>query len=392
MEILYGVLIVFAWFAIFLFMRLFTTFIHEMGHALPFLFYSDKPVDVFIGSYGVKSGAYSFSIGRITYFFKTSLLSWRAGMCQFNTVGLSRGQLAIILLGGPIASVSVAASVFWLIVHFQFGEVVFVIVAAFLLSTVWDLFVNLTPSGAGSNPLHGMEKAQSDGEQLLALWRESRQPPVYHEMRALLAAEDYKAVIDRVEADVDAQKLAPSVIPLAIAAYEAVGEYGGALSIYEYHHKRQPLRPADYFALGELYRKLNNYREAINCYGAYLHDFYSDAAALHARGWCYQQLSEHGAAIQELTTSLRYNDQVAETWRDRAYSLLRLNQFEDAASDLEIAKRIEPNHPHQYRYDAMYLEATGKYAEAHTALLQAKELGDDFHGIDFLLSELERKL
>ncbi|PHI19521.1 hypothetical protein CEQ90_12545 [Lewinellaceae bacterium SD302] len=402
MEILYGVLIVFAWFGIFLVMRLLTTFLHEMGHALPVLAFSDKPVEVFIGSYGEREGGFKparlgarsdgvATFGRLTLFFNTKLLSWQAGMCRFESLGLSRRQMAIILFGGPVASVLVAGIGFWAIVNFRFGDVFFVIVSAFLLSSLWDLFINLLPASFGNNRMHGVGNLQTDGEQLLALWREGRRPAVYHELKTALENKDYGVVTERVEADVAARRLDPSVIPLAIAAYEARSEYGGALSIYEYLHKQQPLRPVDYFALGELYQKLNNYQEAINCYGEYLHEFYSDARALHARGWCYQQLTEHGAAIQEITTALRYNDQFAAAWRDRAYSLLRLNQFEDAISDLNVSRQLEPEHPRQYLYDSLYLEATGKYAEAYSALLKAKELGDEFHGIEFRLSELERR-
>jgi Tfp pilus assembly protein PilF len=394
MEILYGILLVFAWMAIVVVMRLLTTFLHELGHALPALLFTAAPVEMYVGSYGEAKGTYPLSVGRLRLFFRPRFSAWSLGMCRFEPVDLSGRQQALILLGGPLASVLVAALGLYLIA-FRFGasELPFIIGAAFMVSALWDLFVNLVPATVGTSSLHGAAPGlQSDGAQLLALWRSSRLPAIYHEYAQKFKNEDYRPIIEKVEKGLEKGAVEPALLGLAIEAYEATGEYGGALSIYEYLHRRQPLRALDYFRLGDLYQKLSNFQEAINCYGEYLHEYFSDAQALHARGFCHQQLGEHGAAVQEISTALRYNQSLPAAWRDRAYSLIRLNQFEDAASDLEVAKKLQPEHSRQYLYESFLMEATGKYAEAHTALLKAQELGDDFHGIEFKLSELERYL
>lgn len=392
MEIFFGVFLVVAWIAIVLFMRLVTTFLHEMGHAIPGLLFTDKPVKVFVGSYGNEQDSWSIKLGRLQLFFRPRVYAWTLGQCHIQRDGMSFYQQVIMLLGGPFASVLFGGLALWAIIRYQFGEVLFVVFAAFLLSAIWDLFVNLVPRTIGANGLHGGQVFATDGAQLLSLIYERRLPADYHTYAEQIKAGNYQAILDRVERDIEANTVVPSLLPLAINAYEATKEYGGALSIYEYLHKQRPLRPDDYFTLGELYRKLNNYQEAINCYGEYLHENYTDFKALHARGLCYQQMAEHGAAIQEFTVALRYNNNFPVAWRDRAFSLLRLNEFQDAKSDLDIAAKLEPEHPRLFLYQSFYLEAVGEYGSAHSALLKAKSLGDDFHGIEFRLSELERKL
>ena len=69
MEILFGVFIVLAWFAIFLLMRVITTFLHEMGHAIPALLFSEEEVTVFVGSYGDKAASYGTKLGRLQLWF-----------------------------------------------------------------------------------------------------------------------------------------------------------------------------------------------------------------------------------------------------------------------------------------------------------------------------------
>lgn len=394
MEILYGVLLVFAWIGMVMIMRVVSTFLHEMGHALPALWFTQNgPVQIYVGSYGNENDSWRTSLGRLTLFFSPRVSAWNMGMCVYPAgAKMTFGQEMLTILGGPFSSVIVGGLGLWAIVSYELGEVLFIIVAAFSLSTVWDLFVNLMPVGAGTRGLHGGGRIISDGDRLRDLLARRRLPETYHHFRQQLDQENYEPLIAHVEAKLEQNKLEPSLFPLAIEAYTQTGEYGGALSIYEYVHRQQPLAASQYFTLGELYRKLNNYTEAINCYGEYLHEYYTDARALFRRAQCYQETGEHAAAVREFTVAQRYEPGHAPTYRDRAYSLLRLNEFEAAAQDLTTAAELEPDHPRLHLYRGFLQEAHGEYAAAHASLLRAQELGDDHHAIPFRLSELERRL
>jgi tetratricopeptide (TPR) repeat protein len=74
---------------------------------------------------------------------------------------------------------------------------------------------------------------------------------------------------------------------------------------------------------------------------------------------------------------------------DRVLSWLRLREKERAAKDLEVLAEIAPNNSKYYLHLGFYQEAIGEYAAAHASITKAKELGDNFHGIEFKLNELE---
>ncbi|MEL6142491.1 MAG: M50 family metallopeptidase, partial [Bacteroidota bacterium] len=384
-----GIFLVFLWFAIVLGMRLLSTTLHELGHAIPALLYTKEPVKVFIGSYGEEQGSWRLSLGRLSFFFKPRFLAWNLGMCS-STGKMNTQQRAIMLLGGPLASVIVAGLALWAIVTFKFGEVEIIIVSAFLLSAIWDLIVNLVPRA--SNIGFSLDQHQpllSDGTQLLMLWRYHRQSPELKALTKKLEDKEYEEVVTEVERRIAEGNAPLGLYGLAIDAYTAMKEYGGALSIYEALHKRYPLQGRDLAEVAALYAKLGNYREAINCYDAYLHDAFTDVSALHGRGWAYQQMGEHERAIVDFSVCLERDPMHATARRDRAFSYFRLSKLEEASQDLSIAAQLAPDHPRYHLYLGFYLEAIGDYVGAHNAILKAQELGDNHHGIPFKLNELE---
>ena len=84
--------------------RSITTLVHEYGHALPALLFTEKEVKVYVGSYGNLDNALTVKLGRLTTYLKFNLLNWNIGMCQHEGE-YSKTKRAIIILGGPIASV-----------------------------------------------------------------------------------------------------------------------------------------------------------------------------------------------------------------------------------------------------------------------------------------------
>lgn len=390
MDILYGILIVFLWFGVVLLMRLLTTFLHESGHALPALLFTQGPVSVFVGSYGDQDGSWTFNLGRLTYYFRARFFDWNLGLCRHRAESLTFGQSVMILLGGPLASVIVATIAFFLLWRTE-NEMVFVVVSAFLLSAVWDLIINLLPR-SGSMSLHEGGALSSDGAQLLQLIARRRLPAAYLAIEKAYAKKAYPQVVELAERQIESGAAIAPTFRLAINAYREMGEYGGALAVYESYQKNHPLRPEDFLLIGELYDRFGNYREAIACYAEYLHFNYSDIEALYAKGRAYQEMGEHERAAIDLSVVLDRAPLHQQARLDRALSLVRLNELEAAGEELRRAEQLLDEHPKYYRILGFYREAIQDLAGAHSAFSRAKELGDDYHGIEFKLSELERYL
>lgn len=388
MDFFFGIFIVLAWLFIALMMRLLTTTLHELGHALPALAFTGDEVKVFIGSYGDEADSKQFSLGKLKFYFKAKFFDWNLGMCSHQGKDLSLGKMAIILLGGPLASVLIGALALWYLIENRTNEVIFVIAAAFLLSAVWDFFVNITPYSSAGTTLTGTG-LHSDGTLLLMLWQRSRLPQEYLDLEKEYEAKNYRTVVERLEEQVENGTASQPAFFLGIDSYRELGEFGGALSVYEAYQKKFPLRSSDYFTIGKLYDQFGNYREAINCYAEYLHYHYGDLTALHAKGKAYQQLGEHERAVTDLTIVLDQSPGYVPARIDRVLSWLRLQEKEYAAQDLAALAQLAPEAPKYHLYLGFYQEAIGEYAAAHASISKAKELGDDFHGIEYKLNDLE---
>lgn len=385
MDFFFGVFIVIAWFFIALMMRLLTTTLHELGHAFPALTFTGEEVKVYIGSYGDEADSKQFSFGKLKFYFKAKFFDWNLGMCSHQGEGLTNTQRAIILLGGPLASVIVGALALWYLIENRSNEVIVVIAAAFLLSALWDFFVNMLPAGIGGEG----KELYSDGTQLMMLWKRSRLPKEYLDLEKEYTDKNYRTVVKGIEQQIELGTAAPATYFLAIESYRELGEFGGALSIYEAYQKKFSLQPADYFTIGKLYDQFGNYREAINCYAEYLHFNYGDLTALYAKGKAYQQLGDHDRAITDFGVVLDQTPGFIPARIDRVLSWLRLREKEYAAHDLEVLAELAPADPKYFLHLGFYQEAIGEYALAHASITKAKELGDDFHGIEFKLNELE---
>jgi len=68
-------------------LRPLTTFIHEMGHAIPSLLYTKGIVTIYVGSYGDPDKSIHFTVGRLKVYFKYNPLLWDSGLCGYNTNG-----------------------------------------------------------------------------------------------------------------------------------------------------------------------------------------------------------------------------------------------------------------------------------------------------------------
>src|SRR5215203_4918679 len=88
-----------------------TVLFHELGHAIPLLVFTKKPVVIFIGSYGntKRSVRLNFRVFDIWLGYNPLKWVWRGGLCISAPVELSNTKQLIYAICGPIASTIVAS-------------------------------------------------------------------------------------------------------------------------------------------------------------------------------------------------------------------------------------------------------------------------------------------
>lgn len=128
-------------FGIFFLSRPLLLFVHEMGHALPSLWLTREPVEVFLGTYGDQEHSRALRLGRLTIWIAKRNIFWLKGLCRHFAVPGWRGVW--ITLGGPLASLGTGMIAVWFCFAvlpsgiWQFVGVVFAVSAAI------DFYMNM---------------------------------------------------------------------------------------------------------------------------------------------------------------------------------------------------------------------------------------------------------
>jgi hypothetical protein len=124
-----------------------TVLLHELGHAVPVLLITRKPVDIFIGSYGNEEGCFRIKLGAIAVWLGHNPLKWvrRGGLCIPARAGMSTTHQLIYTLSGPFASAIIACVCLYLTFAIDLQGFLKLALIVFLFSALFDLIRNLYP-------------------------------------------------------------------------------------------------------------------------------------------------------------------------------------------------------------------------------------------------------
>lgn len=368
--------------------RSITTFFHELGHAIFALLYTNDRVDVYVGSYGDISKSLQLDFGRLRFYLTYRIWGWDLGMCVSKGAEFYYQQM-LIVLAGPLMSLAVATTLMVLLVTKDSPPLWMGLYLVFFLSTIWDFFVNIIPSRQAI-VLHDGSSTYNDGAQIMRLWQEQNMPDVYFEGLKANAAGEYERAALLYEEAIKLVGPKKMLKENRLSSLISAKQFQTALDFFIEQYDTQRLPVGQYQLLGDLYMKVQSYENALQAYTAYLYVVFQDADVICKKGLALLYLGEAHLAIEEFNIALRINTQhaLAYIYRGRAYLALRL--WRKAEEDLEQAKQLKLDLPELYLFEGMYQEEMGEYSSALTAYEKAKELGIDYHGIDFLIASAQQ--
>lgn len=385
-----GVLLVVLWVIIVLMSRSITTFFHEMGHAIPALIFTKEPVEVYVGSYGDISKSIKLNLGRLTIYFKFNFLAWNIGLCRHKGTGYVITEL-ITILGGSLMSVIISVFLILYMVSYGATDAMASIFGVFIFSAVWDFVVNLYPNEMPYQ-LHDGKQLYNDGAQLKRLIIESSFPDEY--FLALKKANENKFS----EAANDLEKILEGgfkkreIYQLICECYEKSGDLNMAEKYFEEYYNNFKFGTIDYTNLGSLFLKKGDYEEALNCFEKVLHKDFKNALVINKKGKALLGLGHAEKAIQEFTTAIHYQPNLVAVYRNRAFAKIKTGQLEEAYEDIQVAKKKGDKTPEVHLYLGKYFEKKRQYEEALEQYEKAKAMGVKYHGIDFDIAEIIRKI
>ena len=287
-------------------------------------------------------------------------------------------------MGGPVFSLGIGIGFLFLIVNGTWSDEMIFIFSFFILSSVFDFFVNIIPFTSPIK-MHDGSESYNDGTILMQLIRESKYPDPYFEGLNFLEKEKYHAAATSfrkvLEAGFDKKEIHYNLITSLMKSKL----YHEALDHVLFLKEKKQLQLKDYSLVGEIFLKKGEYDNALNFFNKFLYKYYNDIEALHNRGYTYLQLSEYEKAIQNFDSAILYQPDFASAYTNRALAKIRLRLLDEGFQDLEKSKSLDDSDPYIYLYLGYYFQKKNQPAKAIEHFQKAKNLGIDFHGIDYLI-------
>lgn len=383
MELLLGIFIVVGWILGVAFSRIFTTLIHELGHAIPSLMFTDDVVAIHVGSYGDEKNSFNLNLGRLKAYFKLDILRWNIGLCQHKGAKTYLENL-IIVLGGPVFSLGIGIVMLALILKGGWSDEAIFIFSFFILSSVYDFFVNIIPI---NQPIHlyNGTPTYNDGTQLVQLMRESKYPKTYFDAVELFNEQKYEAAAvsfrQVLEAGFDKREIHTSLINSFVYAKKYDDALEHILSLKE----KKQLNLKDYPLVGQVFLRKGEYQNALNFFNKYLYKHFEDVEALNQRGYTYLQMGEYQKAIHDFDSAIIHSYNNAFAFNHRGLAKIRLGDLEEAKADLDQAESLDKTDAFLYLHLGYFFKEKRQLKEALENFQKAKDMEVDFHGIDYLI-------
>ena len=355
--------------------------------AIPALAFTDKEVEVYIGSYGDIKNTLRLQLGRLKMFFKINIFEWQIGLCRREGEVKSSWHRAIIIIGGPIASLLISIPLILRLKEFQSNDVLFFASIVFIGAAVIDLAVNLYPFSSPMK-MHDGGVAYSDGYQLKSMIVESFMPEAYFEFQKLYQDDDYDTLINKADDYIEKNPTDRFAYEFMVESLIEKKEFSKVLEVYSFMKNHLKFEDRDYFLIGKAYRQLDNYPEALNFFKKYYFKHFNDPELINEMAETHIAMGNFSEAIQCIDAGLHNFENNYRFHLNRAIALIKMGDFPSAHQHLRKAEKINRDDPKLYlQFGILY----GKLNQKDDAILnleKAKKMGSQYAGLDFILEEI----
>jgi tetratricopeptide (TPR) repeat protein len=383
METLSGVLLAIGWIGGFVFARILTTFIHEMGHAVPALAFTNKEVQIHIGSYGDEENSSHFTVGRLKTFFKFDFSHWNIGLCKHQGATKYWKKL-LIVLGGPAFSLLIGIVLLFLMRFGKWSDLTQIIFTCFIISSIWDFIVNIVPS---KNPIimNDGSIGFNDGTLLMMIIQEGKLPPSYFEAINFCNEKKFDQAISSFKDLIETGHDKKNIRLLLVENLTHAKKYNEAIDQVNILFEKKQIETYDFHFIGYLQILKGDFSNSVISLNKYLYKNFQDVTALTNRGYSYIQLGEYEKAIHDFNSAIIHDPKFAHAYNNRVLAKIRLGQTAEGFADINKSKSLDDSNAYVDLHLGYYFQKINEIEKAHKHFQKAKEMEIDFHGIDYLI-------
>jgi len=370
--------------------RPFTVFFHEMGHAIPILFFTRNAVTIYLGSYGDYIASRRLKLGLLTIYFTSNPFVWKTGLCiPSGGSNLSVNKQILYTISGPLASlfISIITSsfAFYLDSHF----LVKFIMVIFFLSSLWDLFINIKPS---YEPIELFDGAicYNDGYSLKQLIKYKKLPAKFSEGYDLYADKKYEEAAKYFSSVLLIERNDTSAYRFAISAYMQFRNYEQAKILSVNFEKTGKMNSDDLGNFGLIHAHLFNYAEAKNYFERSIKSNSRNAQSYLNLGFTYLLLNNYAESIKCFDKTIEMEKDLSYSYSNRGLAKFKNGDVKAGLVDIHYSIELDADNAYAYRSLGIYKMDEGKHEEAFKLFKKAASLDSFVHSINELMESAKK--
>lgn len=368
----------------------FITILHELGHAIPFLFFTKQSVTLYIGSYGNPEKYFDCSIGLLHFRFRYNPFLWNKALCVPTNTEVSVPRLMVCIIAGPLTPFIVGVILTYCSFFYDFHGSIKLLFVAYTAVAFYDLFINLVPKiVSASNAEGGI--LYNDGTKVKQLFfykiypqKYNKATEHYNHQRYAEAAAGYDEILKNGITE-------PEIYRLAIASFMFAHEYETAQELCDEFINKGAMNSDDYANAGYLLSLREEYTKALEYYDKALELQPDNFYPIYNKAFTLNFLEKYHDAMVLFNKAIELDPTVASAYSNRALSRFKTGMEAEGHADIASAFEREANCAYRYRNLGIYHYDKEEYATALGLFRKAKEQDPATHQIDHLIQLAEMK-
>lgn len=371
----------------------FSSLIHELGHGIPALLYTNEKVTLYVGSMGDSKGSFKIKLGRLELVFKMNIFKARGGLCRIEKSEMSYQQQMIFVIMGPVATLLLALVLAYLAFFTSIHDNLKTIFFIFCLFEFASFLKNLIPSDRPVTLSNG-NVIYNDGRQLKDLLVFKVMSPYYvagvthyNNEEYALAAQEFEKVLQK---GYDEQ----IIFKILIFSYLRINDKAKAIQLNGvYNNKYLETFDANDYGNSALIKSYSEaYNDAIAQYDKALESQEHREFYLNNRGYTYNLMGKYELGLQDFEEALKLNDSFAYALNNRGFSKIKLGFKEDGLKDLNASMKLDDLNSYCYLNFGIYHFENMDYEKAQDYFLKAQELDETTVSLNDYLDKLKNHL
>lgn len=368
--------------------RPFTVLFHELGHAIPAIIMTKQPVSIYIGSYGDPKKSLRFNIGLLEVWFKYNPFSWKLGLCIPSAEEISINKQIIYTLTGPLASFIIAGITCYFTFSFDLHGFLKLIFLFFLISSIFDLFINLTPRTTPIK-LYDGSLTYNDGYQLKRLVNYKRFSKEYEQAAQLYNQQKFAEAATSFHQLLKDGLKDEGIYRLVITSFLQVKNYSQSKELYDEFATQNKMNSDDFANAGFCYSQLGQHEKAVEFYDKSLELNPNNKYSLNNKGFTLTILEKFEESMPLFDKAIEIDEMFAYSYNNRGLAKIKTGKEAEGLEEIHYSLELDENNAYAYRNLGIYHLDKGEYAKALDLFKKAQNLDSDTHMINELISKAE---